>query len=92
MWLGLDEAVLMIEACSDMRAVEGVGAGLFLLAFEVDEAERAQLEQRLLALGGSIDQRAQWTTFARDPEGNRVAISHYPLDELRASKRVPAPR
>lgn len=91
-WLELGEAVLMIEACHDTRVVEGIGAGLFLLAFEVPAHERLEAEQRLLSLGGSIDERGRFTTFARDPEGNRVAISHYPLDAALAAKPPRVPR
>lgn len=70
----------MIEASqADARVVEGIGSGLFLLAFSVNVAERDRSEALLVALGGVLEERGRFTSYARDPEGNRVAISHYPV-------------
>ncbi len=78
-WLDLEGALLMIESShADVRAVQGIGRGLFLVAFSVGVAEREQVEARLVALGGALEERGRFTSYARDPEGNRVAISHYP--------------
>ncbi len=80
-WLALGGgARLMIERSDAPRAPResGVVAGLFLLAVEVSADERAACEQRLLAAGASIEARTAFTSYARDPEGHRVAISHYP--------------
>jgi hypothetical protein len=65
------------------RRVEGVGAGLFLLALAAEPAERAMLEQSLAASGFLVDTRTEYTTYVRDPEGNRVAISSFPLGATR---------
>lgn len=78
-WLDLEGAVLMIEASrAEARVVHGIGSGLFLVAFAVHVAERDCVEARVVALGGSVEERGRFTSYARDPEGNRVAISHYP--------------
>ena len=78
-WLDLGGSLLMIEASrADERVIEGIGRGLFLIAFEVSVAERARMEARLVALGGALETRGRFTSYARDPEGNRVALSHYP--------------
>jgi catechol 2,3-dioxygenase-like lactoylglutathione lyase family enzyme len=78
-WLDLGDSILMIErTASPAREVEGVGAGPFLLALAVDPADRAAVEERLLAAGAPIEDRTEFTSYARDPEGNRVAISHWP--------------
>ena len=79
-WLDLGGPLLMIEATSapERARVEGVGAGLFLLALRVSAPERAALEQKLEALGHCIESRTQFTSYARDPDGNRIALSHYP--------------
>jgi glyoxylase I family protein len=80
-WLELGDSVLMIEQSQEPpRRVEGVGAGPFLLAFHVGPEERADLERAL----GKIESRTEHTSYARDPEGNRVAVSSYPL----AAQRV----
>ena len=78
-WLELGGALLMIERSSDaLRRVDGVGSGLFLMAFRVTRAERARLEGELEARGSPIEGRTAFTSYARDPDGNRLAISHHP--------------
>jgi catechol 2,3-dioxygenase-like lactoylglutathione lyase family enzyme len=80
-WLELGDALLMIEHSTDVRpAVNGVGAGWFLVALQVSDSGRALLEQRLLAHGSALESRTQWTSYARDPDGNRIAFSCYPLE------------
>ena len=79
-WLDLGGAVLMIERTEEpARRVQGVGAGLFLLALAAGQAERVTLEKSLAASGSPIEARTEHTIYFRDPEGNRVAISSYPL-------------
>ena len=81
-WLRLDCLLLMIEHTEEpMRRVAGVGHGPFLLAFSVAESERPEVEARLLRLGAVIESRTKYTSYSRDPEGNRVAISHFRADE-----------
>jgi glyoxylase I family protein len=78
-WLELDGATLMVEATSEApRRVEGVGAGPFLLAIRVEASDRRELERMLEAAGAVIESRTEYTSYARDPEGNRVAISAHP--------------
>lgn len=79
-WLALDsDALLMIERTEqELRRVEGIGAGPFLLALSCAPAERAALEEALERAGSPTESRSAYTSYARDPEGNRVAISHYP--------------
>jgi len=78
-WLDLGDALLMVEQTDEPpRRVEGVGAGPFLLALRVPVTERAALETRLAESGAPIEDRTDLTSYARDPEGNRVALSHYP--------------
>lgn len=79
-WLDLGGPLLMIEASqAGARVVEGIGSGLFLVAFEVPVVQRERVEARLAELGGVLEERGHYTSYARDPEGNRVAISHYPV-------------
>lgn len=79
-WLDLGGgAILMVERThEEPRRVEGVGAGPFLLAFAVRPEERGPLEERLAGLGAPVEARTEFTSYARDPEGNRVALSHFP--------------
>lgn len=79
-WLDLGAGVLMIEHTERTRArCEGVDAGTFLLAFERTPEERVVFEQRLDAAGIAVESRSDFSTYFRDPEGNRVAVSCYPL-------------
>jgi glyoxylase I family protein len=78
-WLDLGGAILMIEATAEApRRVEGVGAGPFLLALRAPASHRIELERALEAAGSAIESRTDFTSYARDPEGNRVAISSHP--------------
>lgn len=79
-WLDLGGAALMIEQTSEpARFVDGVGSGLFLLAVTTTVEGRASFEQRLIEAGSPVESRTEWTSYARDPDGNRFAISAYPL-------------
>jgi glyoxylase I family protein len=82
-WLGLGASVLMLErTLEEPRRTSGVAAGPFLIAFQVAASERMALERKLEAAGSSIEARTEHSSYARDPEGNRIAISHYPLPSL----------
>ena len=71
----------MLEATEEApRAVMGVGSGPFLIALSVEAALRSAFESRLLAAGCEVESRTQWTSYARDPDGNRIALSSYTLD------------
>lgn len=78
-WLDLNPGILMIEhTVEPARLVNGVGSGPFLLAFWVDDLERFGL--RLQTYGISCEARTLWSSYFRDPEGNRLAVSRYEVD------------
>jgi catechol 2,3-dioxygenase-like lactoylglutathione lyase family enzyme len=80
-WLDLSGTWLMIERAAadaaERSAVVGVGLGAFLLAFRADAGERAAFEARAAALGATVESRSAYTSYLRDPDGNRVAVSEY---------------
>lgn len=78
-WLGLDDAVLMIEQAGPGEPPPDPGS-LRLLAFAVDAEERAAIGARLAAAGLAIEARTAFTWYFRDPEGRRLGISTYPLE------------
>jgi glyoxylase I family protein len=80
-WLALGASVLMIERCEETTPPSFMRPGLFLIAFRVAKSDRLALERRLEASGHPIESRTTHTSYARDPEGNRVAISEHPLFE-----------
>ncbi|HET6436658.1 MAG TPA: VOC family protein [Anaeromyxobacter sp.] len=55
-------------------------AGLHLVALEIAPQERQAWEDRLAAAGVDVVHRTRWTLYFRDPEGNRVGLTHYPRD------------
>lgn len=82
-WLDLGGATLMIERTAEApRRIEGVGAGPFLIAFRVSVPERRRLEQALAAAGLPLEGRTAFTAYGRDPEGNRIALSHHPEPDV----------
>jgi catechol 2,3-dioxygenase-like lactoylglutathione lyase family enzyme len=82
-WLGVGagEEFLALEACDAERApapFRDPHGGLHLLALRIDVADRAAWEKKLEKLGVEIVHRTRWTLYLRDPEGNRIGLSHYP--------------
>ncbi len=78
-WLDLVGSILMIERTDDPpRRVDGVAAGPFLIAFRISKSERADVERLLVARGCRIENGTAFTSYTRDLDGNRIAISHYP--------------
>jgi glyoxylase I family protein len=79
-WLDLGGPILIIERTDEIhRTVPGVDAGLFLLALRVTPEDRERYERALTAAGAHIEARTEHTSYARDPEGNRIALSHHPV-------------
>ena len=79
-WLDLAGTLLMIERAVpqlERPRVEGVGLGAFLLAFRADAAGRRAFEQRAAELGAEVESRSSYTSYLRDPDGNRIAVSEY---------------
>ncbi|HET7541405.1 MAG TPA: VOC family protein [Polyangiaceae bacterium] len=79
-WLDLGGSLLMIESTTEPpRIVVGVGAGPFLIAVSVSVEQRVVFEARLERAGAVVESRSEFTSYARDPDGNRIALSAYPL-------------
>jgi hypothetical protein len=55
------------------------------MCFALDAGERERAERVIEAAGAVIEARTEFTSYARDPEGNRVAISHYERDDCDAA-------
>jgi catechol 2,3-dioxygenase-like lactoylglutathione lyase family enzyme len=52
--------------------------GLHLVALRIERAAREGWERRLVAAGVAVEERTAFTLYVRDPEGNRVGLSHWP--------------
>ncbi len=78
-WLSIGDAVLMLETAAEGEP--GVPAGgMDLVALSVDDAGRETVRGRLRVAGVAVEAETDWTTYFRDPDGRRVAVSTYPLE------------
>jgi len=80
-WLGVGDAFLVLERAGEPPGTEpwrSPRAGLHLVALRIEPGARAAAEARLAAAGVDVVHRTRWTIYVRDPEGNRVGLSHYP--------------
>lgn len=75
-----DGVLLMIERIPDDAPEDQalMRPGLFLLAITIDPRDRGPWEARLEEAGCTIESRTPFTSYTRDPENNRIAVSHYP--------------
>jgi catechol 2,3-dioxygenase-like lactoylglutathione lyase family enzyme len=80
-WLGTGDGFLALERAGEPPAVgpfvEG-RAGFHLFALRIDRARRGEWEARLAASGTPVVHRTAFTLYVRDPEGNRIGLSHHP--------------
>ncbi len=76
-WLTLGDAIVMIEAADEGEVVVPAGTKE-LVAFRVAPSEMAHVRQRLQQAGIALEAETRFTIYARDPDGRRVAFSHYP--------------
>jgi catechol-2,3-dioxygenase len=77
-WLDMGAgAFLALERTAAAPAADE-HAGWHMVALRIARDERATWVSRLAAAGHPVYQRTPFTIYARDPEGNRVGLSHYP--------------
>jgi catechol 2,3-dioxygenase-like lactoylglutathione lyase family enzyme len=87
-WLALgDEAFLALEKVGRPPPHPGDSwhddaPGYFLLALQIGASERESFKSRLREHGVPIHHESAWTLYFRDPEGNRVALSHHPNAQI----------
>jgi glyoxylase I family protein len=83
-WLAVGDGFLALEraeAPPARGAWRDPAAGLHLVALRIGADERARWEERLASSGVEVVHRTRWTLYVRDPEGNRIGLSHWPHDE-----------
>jgi catechol 2,3-dioxygenase-like lactoylglutathione lyase family enzyme len=82
-WLELDggRAFLALER-ADLRepadAREEASGGWNVVALSIERTTRPDWEARLAAHGVEVARKSAWSLFFRDPEGNRLALTHWP--------------
>ncbi len=81
-WLALGRTgLLMLEKAVRRHGrarMSAAGPGWHLVALAIAPSSRTRVERRLAAMGIAIEDRTDYTLYLRDPEGNRVGLSHYP--------------
>jgi catechol 2,3-dioxygenase-like lactoylglutathione lyase family enzyme len=80
-WLALEDGFLALERASDRPVstpwTDG-RAGLHLVALRIERSGRAEWEAWLALQGVEVVHRTAFTLYVRDPEGNRIGLSHHP--------------
>lgn len=78
-WVGLaGDAFLAIERARGGPPRADGAPGWHLVALAIAPAEREAWRGRLAAAGHPVERESAYTLYARDPEGNLVALSHFP--------------
>jgi catechol 2,3-dioxygenase-like lactoylglutathione lyase family enzyme len=81
-WFDLGGAFLAIERVAGApRPREGFytdDLGIHLVALAIQRGDRDSWEAHLTAAGHEIVHHTDYTLYVRDPEGNRVGLSHWP--------------
>lgn len=82
LWLRAGDVLLMLEEAPPNEELPS-GNTQELIAFEVDAASLETWRGRLHDAGVSVESETDYTIYFRDPDGRRVALSHYPNPRLR---------
>jgi catechol 2,3-dioxygenase-like lactoylglutathione lyase family enzyme len=80
-WLAAGDGFLALERAGEPpteMAWRSPRSGFHLLALRIAPGERAGWEAKLAAAGVEVVERTGWTIYLRDPEGNRIGLSHHP--------------
>ena len=57
------------------------GDGLHLVALRIGVEDRGAWKERLARAGVAVYHQTRFTIYVRDPEGNRVGLSHHPVPD-----------
>jgi catechol 2,3-dioxygenase-like lactoylglutathione lyase family enzyme len=80
-WLALGTGYLVLEACEgevEPPPWQTEAPGMHLLALQIFLHNREIWREHLEEYGVEIVYESPWTLYIRDPEGNRVGLSHFP--------------
>ena len=81
-WMGLPGAFLTLETVvgepPPPAPFRNQTPGWFLLALRIPATERARVRAELERVHVAVEHETPWTLYVRDPEGNRVGLSHHP--------------
>lgn len=74
-WFDCGPVVLMLEQAKEGKKV---GSGWHLVALQIDVSERLTWKKRLMDAGAKVTHETSYSLYFDDPEGNHLALSHYP--------------
>lgn len=79
LWLDLGaDAFLALERAAGAQPAKSEDApGIHLLALRIRRADRARWIATLAEAGHPIYQHTDYTIYVKDPEGNRIGLSHW---------------
>ncbi len=80
-WFALGTGVLALERCTgDVEALpwQSDRPGMHLLALSIFRHGREVWRSYLAEQGVEVVYASPWTLYVRDPEGNRIGLSHFP--------------
>jgi glyoxylase I family protein len=80
LWLDLGAgAFLALERADRVEAEKAEEApGIHLIALRIESSERKSWIAKLAQAGHPVYQQTDFTIYVRDPEGNRIGLSHWP--------------
>ena len=80
LWLDLGAgAFLALERADRIEPAKAEDApGIHLVALSIPRGERASWIAKLAQAGHPVYQQTDYTIYVRDPEGNRIGLSHWP--------------
>jgi hypothetical protein len=64
---------------ANQGASPGRRGGWLMIALRIEPAARRDWRRRFTAAGFALDGHTPYTIYVRDPEGNRVGLSHHPI-------------
>jgi glyoxylase I family protein len=79
-FLALEKAAADAVPAGDGRPFMDGHAGWHLVALRIAAGDRATWRTRLGDAGVPVEFESRWTLYVRDPDGNRVGLSHHPAD------------
>ncbi len=81
-WMALPGAFLALETVTgapvEPAPFRNQAPGWFLVALRIAAKDRERVRTELERARVAVEHETRWTLYVRDPEGNRVALSHHP--------------
>ncbi len=80
-WLSLGDMILMLERGQGdgAKKLNSDASGWHLVAMRIERTAREMWKSKLSAAGVAIVDESDYSLYFNDPEGNRLALSHYPF-------------